>query len=178
MFKKILFALIVLIAVFCAVAYMQPSEFKVSRTITIAAPADKIFPHVNDLHQWQAWSPWAKLDPKATTTFAGPNAGEGAIMSWEGNMKVGAGSMTIVESKTNESVKFRLDFLKPLAGTNQAEFTFKPEDNNTVVTWDMQGEAKFINKAMNLIFNCEKMIGENFEKGLADLKTISETGNR
>lgn len=170
----ILIILIAVIIAFIVVVSVQPSEFKVMRTATVAAPAEIIFPHINNLHKWEAWSPWAKLDPSAKNTFNGPDSGTGASLSWVGNNKVGIGSMEITESRNNEYIKFRLDFLKPMKATNIAEFTFKQEGLNTIVTWGMSGRNNFIGKAVGLLLNCEKMVGGQFEKGLADIKIIAE----
>src|SRR5690349_1231288 len=126
MVKKILLVLAVLVVGFLVVVALQPAEFKVTRSAAMAAPAAAIFPHVNNLHVWKAWSPWAKMDPNAKETYEGPAAGTGAVMRWAGNMKVGEGAMTITESRPNDHIRFRLDFLKPMAATNTAEFSFTP----------------------------------------------------
>jgi hypothetical protein len=168
----ILFA-VLFVALFAAIL-LQPSDFKITRSITIAAPPSAIFPQVNDLHSWQEWSPWAKLDPKAKITFAGPAAGTGAAFHWAGNDDVGEGTMTIIESQPDNLVRFNLEFVKPLAGTNVAEFTFKPEGAQTLVTWSMSGKNGFIGKAVSLVINCDKIVGKQFAKGLADLKSITE----
>lgn len=152
----------------------QPDEFKVSRSAKIAAPPEKVFPHVNDLHKWETWSPWAKLDPNAKSSFDGAASGAGAAMAWVGNSKVGVGKMTITESKPSESIRFRLDFEKPMKATNTAEFIFKPEGGQTVVTWSMAGQNKLAGKIFGLLMNCDKMVGGQFEKGLASLKAIAE----
>jgi len=174
MLKKILIVIVILIAIFAVIVALQPSEFRIARSITIAAPPATVFAQVNDLHKFQDWSPWAKLDPNAKTTFTGPATGVDSAFSWDGNNNVGAGIMTNIASQPNDLVRFRLDFLKPFAGTNTAEFTFKPEGNQTVVTWSMSGTNNFVGKAMSLIMNCDKLIGTQFEKGLADLKSVSE----
>jgi hypothetical protein len=163
-----------LLAVFAVFIQTRPGEFSVSRSVSIGVPPAKVFPNVNDLQKWEAWSPWAKLDPDCKTTFEGPTAGTGAIMRWDGNNKVGKGSMTVTDSKPTELVRFRLDFLKPFKGTNTAEFTFKPESSSTLVNWSMSGTNNFVGKAMSLVMNCEKMVGPQFEKGLARLKAVSE----
>jgi len=142
MLKKALIALLIVVVVACAIAATKPDDFSVSRTATFTAPAETVFAQVNDLQKWNAWSPWAKLDPNAKNSFEGPQAGVGAVMKWAGNMNVGEGSMTITESRPNELVTFRLDFLKPFEATNTAEFTFKPEGNQTVVTWSMHGKSQ------------------------------------
>jgi uncharacterized protein YndB with AHSA1/START domain len=174
MFKKILMALVVLVGVVVVIVSRQPSEFRVTRSLAISAPASAVFAQVNDLHKWKAWSPWAKLDPDATETHEGPAAGKGAIMKWSGNMKVGEGVMAITESRPNDRIVFQLDFVKPMPASNIAEFTFTPQGHQTLVTWSMSGHNNFIGKAMGLVMNCDKMIGGQFEKGLADLNSIVE----
>ncbi len=175
MLIKILIAVAVIIVVFLIVVASRPSDFRVTRTATIPAAPSAVFPHVNDLKKWQEWSPWAKMDPNAKTTFEGPIAGQGAMFSWAGNDKIGEGKMTIVESRPNELVRFQLDFLKPFAANNTAEFTFEPKGADTVITWTMSGKNNFLFKAVGLFMNCDKMVGGQFEEGLANLKTIVTT---
>lgn len=171
----ILLALAVIAILFIILVAGQSDEFTVSRSAKISAPPEKIFPHVNDLHNWEAWSPWAKLDPNAKNSFEGAASGVGAAMAWTGNCKVGVGRMTIIESQPSESIRFRLDFEKPMKATNIAEFTFKNEGGQTAVTWSMTGQKNFVGKFFHLIMSCDKMIGGQFEKGLAAIKTIVET---
>ncbi|MBI3191328.1 MAG: SRPBCC family protein [Pedosphaera parvula] len=175
MLKIILIALPAVIIVFLIVVAMQPSEFRVARSATIAAPPETVFSHVNELKKWEAWSPWAKLDPNAKSTFSGPPAGVGAVMAWAGNNQVGEGRMTITESRPSETVRFKLEFFKPMAGVCTAHFTFKPEGQQTTVTWTMEGTNNFIAKAISLFMNCDKMVGGQFEKGLASMKAVVET---
>jgi hypothetical protein len=174
MLLNILIALAVVLVVFLVVVAFQPSQFRVTRTVTMTAPPQAVFPHVNELRKWDAWSPWAKLDPNAKNSFEGPPAGTGAAMAWAGNNKVGEGRMTIIESRTSELVRFRLEFYKPMAGTCEAEFTFKPEGNQTVVSWSMSGKNNFMAKAFGLFMNCEKMLGGQFEQGLVAMKSVVE----
>ena len=174
MLKKILIALIVIVVVFVIVVALQPADFRVTRSATIAAPPAAVFAQVNDLHNWEAWSPWAKLDPNSKIAYEGPPAGVGAAFAWSGNYEVGEGRMTITESRPNEFVQFKLDFVKPFKGTNTAEFTFKPEGNQTAVTWSMSGKKNFIMKAIGLFVSCDKMMGGFFEKGLAQMKSVAE----
>jgi uncharacterized protein YndB with AHSA1/START domain len=174
MLRTILIILVVLIAGFAGVVAMQPSEFKVERTATINAPAAAVFPHVNDLHKWDAWSPWAKLDPNAKVGFEGPQAGKDAVFTWSGNDSIGEGRMTIVESRPADLVSIKVDFTRPFAGTSTSEFAFKPDGNGTAVTWTMSGHHDFIAKAMCLIMNGQKMMGGEMEKGLAQLKSVAE----
>ncbi len=174
MLNIILFLIPLAIIAVLFLAAKQPTDFKITRTDRISAPASAIFPHVNNLKLWDAWSPWAKLDPNAKNAFEGPSEGVGAKMSWAGNSKVGVGNMTIMESRSDEYVQFKLEFQKPMQATNKAEFTFTPEGGQTSVTWTMTGTNNFMGKVMGLIMNCDKMVGGQFEKGLADLKAIAE----
>jgi hypothetical protein len=169
----LLIALLLLLA-FLVVVAIQPSTFRVSRFTNIAAPPDVVFADVNDLHRWEAWSPWAKIDPASRSTYAGAESGEGAIMSWAGSDKVGEGRMTIVESQPNRLIRIRLDFIKPFQATNMAEFTFDPTNDGTSVTWSVSGERNFVFKAMGLLINCNKMMGDQFDKGLVQLKAVAE----
>ena len=177
MLKIILIALAVVVVVFLSVVAMQPSDFRITRSATIAAPPEAVFAQVNGLHNWEAWSPWAKLDPAAKSTYEGPAAGVGAAFTWAGNNKVGEGRMTITESRPNVSVQFKLDFLRPFKATNTAEFTFKPEGNQTAVNWSMYGKNNFLAKAVGLFINCDKMVGGQFEQGLAQMKSVVESAS-
>lgn len=174
MIKKIFFVFIILLVGFAVVVQMQPKSFRVTRTAVVNAPAQTVFNQVNDLHAWHEWSPWAKLDPQAKETFEGSPTGVGSTMRWEGNSDVGKGSMTIVESRPNEFIKFQLHFIEPFEGTHHAEFTFKEVAAGTEVSWSMYGENNFIGKAFSLIMDCDKMIGADFEKGLSQLKAVVE----
>lgn len=156
----------------------QPGEFTVSRQIKINAPAEEIFPNINELRKWEAWNPWGNLDPKCQMNYSGPSAGVGASYSWTGNNKIGAGRNTIIESRPNELVRFQLEFLKPMTATNTAEFIFQPEGRNTILTWTMSGKHNFPVKLFGLILNCDKMCGNQFEKGLAKIKSLVETTSR
>lgn len=174
MIKKIVLALVALVGAFAIYVALQPPETRIVRSATIAAPPDVIFSHINDLRKWDAWSPWAKLDPNAKVAFDGPEAGKDASFTWSGNNEVGEGRMTIVESRPSDLVKLRLDFTKPFASTSTTEFTFKPEGDKTMVTWDMTGEQGFLMRAMCILFRGNEMVGRQFEQGLASLKTIAE----
>jgi hypothetical protein len=154
---------------------MQPTDFRITRSATIPAPVPVVFAQVNDFHNWQGWSPWAKMDPTAKNSYEGAPSGEGAMFSWAGNNKVGEGRMTLLESRPSESIRIKLEFLKPFQATNTAEFEFKPVDDGTLVTWSMSGKNTFMAKAFVLIMNFDKMIGGDFEKGLAAMKSVAET---
>lgn len=174
MFKKILIGLAVVLLVFVAVVAFQPADYRVTRSVTMAVTPDVVFPHVNDLKQWAPWNQWEKIDPNMKLTYDSTTVGVGAAYSWVGNSDVGEGRMSITDSRTNESVKLKLEFFKPMAGVSDAELTFKPQGNQTEVTWTMTGKNNFIGKAFCLFMNMDKMIGGNFEKGLAELKAIVE----
>jgi hypothetical protein len=173
MLPTILIAIAAVVVLFAIFVSTRPSDFRVSRTGRISAPQDVVFENVNDLHKWEAWSPWAKMDPNAKSTYAGPVAGPGSSMEWNGNNKVGAGRMTIEDSRANERIQIKLEFFKPFKATNTAEFTFKPEGSQTSVTWTMSGKNNFMGKAMHMIINCDKMIGGQFEQGLANLNSVA-----
>ena len=174
MFKKILIGIAVIILVFLVVVAMQPADFRITRSTTIAAPADVVFAQVNDFHKWDAWSPWAKLDPAMKQTYEGTPAGVGAIYSWVGNKDVGEGRMTITQSRPGELVGIKLEFLKPFAQVNATEFALKPDGNQTAVTWSMNGTNNFMAKGFGLFMNLDKMVGGDFEKGLAQMKLVAE----
>ncbi len=148
---------------------LQPSEFKVTRSATIAAPPDAIFPYLNNLHNWQVWSPWAKLDPDAKATFTGPDEGVGAQFGWDGNEQIGAGTMTITGSVPHEQVEYRLEFTRPFEDTSMSRFELEPVDDGTHVTWSMFGKHTLASKAMCLFMNMDEMLGSNFEEGLKNL---------
>ena len=175
MIKKVLLGLVAVIVIFLAVAAMQPADFRISRSATIAAPPSALFEQINDLRKFQDWNPWAKFDPNAKTTYTGPPSGVGSAYSWAGNGEVGEGTMTITESRPGELVRAKMEFNKPMQATNIAEFTFKPEGDKTLMTWSMSGTNGLVAKAFGLLIDCDKMVGSEFEKGLAKLKSITET---
>jgi len=175
---KILIGLGVIVVGFVAIVATRPSEFHVARTTTIAAPAPTAFNQVNDFHNWEAWNPWAKIDPVMKQSYEGAPAGVGAVYTWAGNNEVGEGRMILTESRPNDLVRIKLEFLKPFRGTGLAEFTFKPEGGQTVVTWSMTGQNNFIAKAVHLFMDIDKMIDGNFEKGLARMKSVVEAAPR
>jgi hypothetical protein len=176
--KKLLIALGVvgaLIIAFVVFVALQPSRYRVTRRATISAPAAVVFAQVNDFHNWEAWSPWAKLDPTAKNTFEGPSAGPDAAFRWSGNDQIGEGRMTIKESRPSEVIKIELEFVRPMTGKSDVEFDFEPVGEQTAVTWSMTGENNFIGKAVCLFMNMDKTVGGDFEKGLALLKTAAES---
>lgn len=174
MILKIFLGLVIAVALFLIVAAFQPEDYRVVRSRTIAAPAATIFTQVNDFHRWTAWSPWEKLDPNMRRTYEGPADGVGAAYGWTGNSKVGEGRCTIMESRPNEFLRMRLDFVKPFVSTCTTEYLFRQEGPQTTVTWSMTGKKNFISKAMCLIMSMDRMVGGQFEAGLANLAAVSE----
>ena len=178
MLMKILIGLAVVVIGLVTIVAVQPSEFRVARTATVAAPAPVVFAQVNDFHKWEAWNPWAKIDPAMKQEYAGAPAGKGAVYTWAGNNEVGEGRMTITQSRPNELIRIQMEFLRPCQGRSTAEFTFRRQDERTAVTWSMLGEHNFIAKAIHLVMNMDRIIGGNFEKGLAQMKSVAEAAAR
>src|SRR5215510_3974100 len=177
MFKVIAGIAIVLavaIAVVLILAATKPDTFRIERRATINAPADRIFAVLSDFHQWGGWSPWEHRDPALKRNFSGAERGRGAIYGWEGNKEVGTGRMEILEASTPSKLVIKLDFLKPFEAHNTAEFTMLPQGNATNVHWVMHGPAPFMSKVMQVFMSFDKMIGKDFEQGLANLKTLTE----
>lgn len=178
MFVKISAIIALIIAVILGIASLQPNEFTLSRSIKISATQADIFPQVNDFRQWNWWSPWEKLDPTMKKDFTGPETGEGSSYSWFGNKKVGEGKMTITKSVPNNTILIVIEFLKPMKATNHIEFSFQPDDNGTKVTWSMSGKNNLLTKAFHIFFSLEKMVGPDFENGLAQLKAVVESSTK
>lgn len=176
MFKKILIALLLVVTAFIVVVSLQPADFRVTRSIVIDAAPAAVFDNVDDLHAWKAWSPWAKIDPAMKETFEGPARGRGAVYAWAGNKNVGEGRMTVTQSRPSDYVEINLEFIKPFAATNTTEFTFKNDAGRTNVAWSMYGKNNFMSKAVCLFMDMDKMVGADFEKGLAQMKALVESG--
>ena len=175
---KILVGVGAVVVVLVIVIAVQPSQFHVARTVSVAAPAPVVFAQVNDFHKWSAWSPWARMDPAMKQAYKGAPSGAGAVYTWAGNHDVGEGRMTITESRPSDLIRIKLEFFKPFAGVSTAEFTFKPEGQQTLVAWSMTGRTTFVTKAVHLFLSVDKMIGDNFESGLARIKSLAEAEAR
>jgi len=171
--KVIVIAVVVIVAAVLVLAATRPDSLRVERSARVSAPPEKILPLINDFHQWSAWSPYEKLDPSMKRTFAGQPAGKGAVYEWQGDSKVGQGRMEIVETAPT-STAIKLDFLKPFEAHNIARFTAQPAGDATLVSWSMEGPAPFVTKLLGLFVNMDKMIGKDFETGLANLKVVAE----
>jgi len=175
LFKTIVIVVVVAIAAILVYATTLPDDFRVQRTTSIKAPPEKIFPLINDLHRWGSWSPWEKMDPEMKRTYSGAAAGKGAAYAWQGNRKVGEGRMEIVDASPPSKIAIKLDFIKPFEGHNTAEFTLEPKGDSTNVTWTMYGPSVYMAKVMGVFVSMDKMIGKEFETGLANLKSVAET---
>jgi uncharacterized protein YndB with AHSA1/START domain len=177
-----MFETIVIIAIVLAVAIAgvlilaatKPEVFRVQRSITVKAPPDGIFALINDFHQWRNWSPYEDRDPNLKRSYSGAENGKGAVYAWEGNKNVGSGRMEILDASVPEKIVIKLDFFTPFEAHNAAEFTMLPQGDATHVTWLMHGPAPFMNKVMQVFMNLDKMIGRDFEVGLANLKRLTE----
>ena len=164
----------VIVAGILLYATTRPDSFTVKRSAAIKAPPERLFALINDLHGWAAWSPYEKKDPGMKRTFSGAAQGKGAVYEWDGNKNVGTGRMEILEATPPSKIVIKLDFLKPFEGHNTAEFTIEPKGDNTTVTWAMYGPSSFIFKVMGVFMDMDKMIGNDFAAGLANLKALAE----
>jgi uncharacterized protein YndB with AHSA1/START domain len=174
MFKTITLGLLAVVGAILVFAATRPGQFNVRRSITIQAPPERIFPLINDFHAWSRWSPWEKLDPALQRTYGGPPAGPGASYAWKGNAKVGEGRMEIRSATAPTQISIQLDFIKPFEGHNITDFTLQPQGGGTLVEWHMHGPTPFISKLMGLFVDMDKMIGKDFERGLAQMKAAAQ----
>jgi hypothetical protein len=178
-----MFEIIAIIAVVVAVAIaaililaaVKPDTFRVERSAFIKAPPEKIFPLINDFHQWGSWSPYETKDPAMQRSFSGAGSGKGAVYAWNGNKNVGSGRMEILDAPAPNKVVIKLDFFTPFEGHNTAEFTLLPQGDATNVSWLMYGPSPFMAKIMHVFMNIDNMVGKDFAAGLANLKHITET---
>ncbi|HEY7533790.1 MAG TPA: SRPBCC family protein [Nitrospiraceae bacterium] len=173
MLKIIALILVVLIVAVLLYAATRPDTFRIQRSVSINAPAEKIFPFINDFRKWVDWSPWERMDPELKRSFSGTASGPGSVYEWEGP-KVGKGRMEIAKISPPTSILIDLDFLKPFEAHNIAEFTLEPSGSTTTVTWAMYGPSPYIAKVMHIFFSMDKMVGKDFETGLANLKASAE----
>lgn len=175
MFKIIAIVVILALATLLIFAAARPDTFRVERATRIKAPPEKVFALINDLRRWGAWSPYEKKDPAMKKALSGAASGPGAVYEWDGNREVGKGRMEITDSSPPSRVIIRLDFVKPFEAHNIVEFTLRPQDDATDVTWAIQGPSPYISKLMGIFFSMDRMIGKDFEAGLVNLKTAAET---
>ncbi|HEY8021999.1 MAG TPA: SRPBCC family protein [Thermoanaerobaculia bacterium] len=174
MLKKIALVVLVLIVALLIYAATRPDSFRVERSTSIKAPPEKIYALIDDFRGWGAWSPWEKLDPAMKRTYSGAAQGKGAVYEWSGNSKVGSGRMEITGTSAPSQVTIQLDFLQPFEAHNVADFTLEPLGDATRVTWAMHGASPFMAKLMGVFVNMDKVIGKDFETGLANMKAAAE----
>jgi len=167
-------ALAVLIAIVLGLAVMRPDTFRVQRSIDINAPADKIFPLINDYRNWGSWSPYEHVDPDMQRTFSGAPSGKGSIYEWRGNKNIGHGRMEILDTATPSKIVIKLDFFSPFEAHNMAEFTMQPKGGATNVTWAMHGPVPFMAKIIHMFMNMDRMVGGQFQQGLVSMKAVAE----
>ena len=174
MAKKIFAAFAVVFGILLAIIAMQPAAFTVERHTMVNAPPSVVYAQIDDFRRWADWSPWEKLDgDNLKKTFSGPNSGVGAHYEWAGE-KTGEGNMTIKDAKPGERVAIALNFVKPFKAENTSTFVMTPSGAGTDVSWAMTGTKGFMEKAMGLVMDMDKMVGPDFEKGLAEIKRLSE----
>jgi hypothetical protein len=174
MIESLVIAVVVLIVALLIYAATRPNTFRVERSISIEAPAEKIFPLINDFREWEPWSPWEKVDPAIKRRYSGADSGEGAIYEWRGNKNIGQGRMEIIESWPLAKVLIKIDFIKPFEAHNMIEFTFVRHGDSTAVTQAMYGPSPFISKLMGIFCSMDRMVGQKYEEGLTNLKAIVE----
>ena len=175
MLKKLLILLLVVVLGVALLATRQPDSYTVERRISVSAPPEAVFAQINDFHKWETWSPWAKLDPAMKTTYSGPTAGPGAVYEWTGNSDVGSGRMQIMQALPPNEVAIALHFMSPIDSKSVTTFQMTPNGAGTDVIWTMRGDAEFMTKVMGVFSSMDKMVGPDFEKGLAQLKRTAES---
>lgn len=173
-FKRIFISFLIALAMLVAVIEMQPSTYSVTRSAMISAPPAIVFENIDDFHKWQAWSPWANIDPGMKQAYSGPAAGVGAEYRWSGNERAGEGAMVITESRPNEHVGIELAFTRPYVSSSVISLGIQPQGSGSVVTWNMTGKNNFALKALAFFSSVDRMIGPDFERGLAQLKSVAE----
>ncbi|MBM3526916.1 MAG: SRPBCC family protein [Alphaproteobacteria bacterium] len=176
MIKAVLVTLAVAaVAIVAVLAYAatMPDTFRVQRSASVKAAPEKIHPLIAGFDRWPEWSPYEHRDPQMKRTRSGPKIGKGAIYEWDGNNNVGKGRMEILDTSPGKIV-IKLDFLRPFEASNTAIFTLEPASDGTRVTWAMEGPSQFIGKVMSVFIDMDKMVGKDFETGLASMKAAAE----
>lgn len=174
MLPYIAIAIAIIAGLVLSLAASRPATFRIERSATMAATPDRIFPYLADFHRWEAWSPWEKLDPALQRTHSGAASGVGAVYEWLGNKKVGQGRMEITDASPPTRLRIQLDFLKPFEAHNITTFALTPSGSATSVSWVMEGTNTFMGKLMGMVLDMDKLIGKDFEAGLANLKAEVE----
>jgi len=172
--KKAVIALAVFVAALLIYAATKPDSFRIERSIVIKAPQERIFALIDDFHQWEAWSPWEKIDPALKRTYSGVAKGKGAVYAWEGNSNVGSGRMEIIDSTPPSKILLDLDFSAPFEAHNSVQFSLEPQGDAVKLTQAMYGPSPYMSKVMGIFFDMDKMVGEKNEEGLARIKVLAE----
>lgn len=175
MWKIVACVVVLLVAAVLLYAAIKPDTFRVQRATRIKALPEKIFAFINDFHSWSAWSPYERKDPAMKRTLSGAASGRGAVYEWQGNKDVGMGRMEITDTSPPSKVILKLDFVKPFEAHNIVEFTLEPSGDSTNVTWAIHGPSPYISRLMGIFLNMDRMIGRDFETGLVNLKTLTES---
>ena len=170
----IILVLALAIVVVALLAARKPDNFRMERKIIINAPAEKIFAVFNDFHESKNWSPWEPIDPNIKLTFSGAEKGVGAVYNWDGNRDVGSGRQEIISVEPGRRVTIKINFYKPFKAENTVEFTMLPKDGGTETSWAMFGPQPFMGKVVSMFMDCEKMMNDQFDKGLANVKAYVE----
>jgi hypothetical protein len=178
MLWTVLAVVILALAAFLAFVATRPGDFRILRSRSLTARPEVVHPFLSDFHKWEAWSPWEKLDPTMKREYSGPPSGPGSSYHWVGNSKVGEGRMTITDSRPPQGLTLRLEFIKPWTATNTTEFELAPSGTGTQVTWTMTGHSNFMAKAFGVFMNLDKVVGTDFEKGLANLDAATAAVDR
>lgn len=168
----VLAVVVIAAAIVLAIAASRPDRFRIERSAVIAAPAESIFPLIEDFHRWRIWSPYEERDPAMRRDYSGAPHGEGAIYAWDGNRQIGTGRMEILQAEPASRIAIKLDFFKPFKASNTAEFTLEPTTAGTRVTWTMHGHSPFMSKLMGLVFDMDRIVGKDFETGLERLRRL------
>ncbi len=175
MLKSIALIVVLAVAALALYATTRPDTFAVQRSTLIQAKADKLFPLINDLHQYNTWNPYAKKDPAMRIDYRGPASGPGAAFDFSGNKDAGKGSVEVTGGQAPTRVDMVLHMIEPFEGRNQITFTLTPQGEATQVTWAMHGPSPYISKLIGIFIDMDHMIGRDFEAGLAQLKAVAET---
>ena len=167
-------ALVILAALLLLLAYAatRPDTFSIARSTRIQAPPERVWALIQDLKGFNRWNPWERKDP-GKGQYGATTAGPGASYAWASD-KLGAGSMTVTAATPAKQVTLRLDFVAPMKATHIAEFTLQPDGTATQVTWAMSGQNNYVSKLMQIFFSMERMVGDDFAAGLANLKALAE----